>query len=56
MDNSSIWSAFEEVFCLTLDGDIERQRHVAAGLCRAGFQKFKFLEGIGPYSREVADA
>jgi hypothetical protein len=56
MDNSSIWSAFEEIFCLTLDGDIERQRHAAAELCSAGLQKFKFLEGIGPHSREVADA
>ena len=51
-----IWSAFEEVFCLTLEGDVERQRHAAAELCRAGLHKFKFIEGIGPASCDVADA
>jgi len=54
--NLGIWSAFEEVFCLTLEGDVERQRHAAAELCRAGLHRFKFLEGIGPASRDVADA
>ena len=53
---AGMWSAFEEVFCLTLEGDFERQRHAAAELCRAGLHSFKFLEGIGPNSREVADA
>ena len=54
--DSGIWSAFEEVFCLTLEGDVERQRHAAAELCRAGLHRFKFIEGISPASRDVDDA
>lgn len=56
MENSTVWSAFEEVFCLTLEGDVERQRHASKELDRVGLRGFRFLEGVAADSAEVQEA
>ena len=56
MKNSEIWASFDEVYCLTLEGDIERQRHASAELCAAGLRGFKFIDGINAQSPQVVRA
>ena len=55
MESSKLWASFDEVYCLTLEGDIERQRHASAELCAAGLHGFKFIDGIGAKSSHVAE-
>jgi Glycosyltransferase family 25 (LPS biosynthesis protein) len=54
--NSKLWASFDEVYCLTLEGDVERQRHASAELCAVGLRGFKFIDGINAKSPEVVEA
>jgi len=54
--NDAVWAPFDEVYCLTLEGDIERQRHASAELCRVGLPAFKFIDGVEASSAEVQEA
>jgi hypothetical protein len=56
MRNNPVWARFDEVYCLTLEGDVERQIHASAELCRVGLPGFTFVEGVKASSDEVRDA
>jgi len=56
MRNTELWSSFDEVYCLTLEGDTDRQRHASAELCGVGLNGFKFIDGIKANSEEVREA
>lgn len=56
MRNKDLWASFDEVYCLTLEGDIERQRHASAELCSAGLRGFKFIDGVKAGSEQVSEA
>ncbi len=56
MRNSDLWASFDEVYCLTLEGDTDRQRHVSAELCGAGLSGFRFIDGIKADSEQVREA
>ena len=41
-----LWESFEKVLCLTLNGDIERQKSATNELYNVGLQNFKFFQGV----------
>ena len=43
---NSLWNGFEKVLCLTLEGEIERQRSATKELCNIGLDKFQFFQGV----------
>jgi hypothetical protein len=53
---AGVWDSFDEIICLTLEGDIDRQRQASQELCKAGMQRFVFFEGVNANARRVADA
>ncbi|MET7245896.1 glycosyltransferase family 25 protein [Methylobacterium sp. EM32] len=56
MQNAEIWKSFDQVYCLTLEGDLERQRHASAELCSVGLYGFRFIDGIKAESDAVHNA
>ena len=56
MRNRPPWSEFDAVYCLTLEGDVDRQRHASAELCAIGLAGFVFIEGVKAESDEVREA
>ena len=46
VEYSSLWDAFEKVLCLTLEGEIERQKSATKELCNIGLDKFQFFQGV----------
>jgi hypothetical protein len=56
MKNDEAWNSFDQVYCLTLEGDTDRQRHASAELCRLGLNGFKFIEGVKADAEAVTSA
>ncbi|MDB5705623.1 MAG: hypothetical protein JWN66_2739 [Sphingomonas bacterium] len=56
MHNTDRWSCFDQAYCLTLEGDIERQRNASNELCAIGLRGFRFVEGFKANSEEVCAA
>jgi Flp pilus assembly protein TadD len=52
----STWESFDEIICLTLEGDTARQRQASAELCQSGMQRFSFFEGTPASSIRVTEA
>ena len=47
-----LWESFEKVLCLTLNGDIERQKSATNELYNVGLQNFKFFKELKVMTKE----
>jgi hypothetical protein len=56
MHNTDRWGCFDQAYCLTLEGDVERQRNASNELCAIGLRGFRFVEGFKANSEEVRAA